>query len=168
MIYFAALGLCFAVIRGKDIRTLLQVHFDWPFLLIGSFLVQVLLWTMTVSGNPVPTWVFDVTLMGVLVGLWRNRGIPGMWTILIGTCLNFLAVATHGGFMPVSLSAWHESGHTTVQLQDSRHVIASDGGTDWLGDWIPLFRYVLSPGDIVAGVGMVMFIHRNSCKRYVA
>ncbi len=70
--------------------------------------------------------------------------------------------------MPVSLLAWHDAGHTIEQLQDSRHVITSDGGTDWLGDWIPLFRYVMSLGDILAGVGMVMFIYRYSYKRYIA
>ncbi len=99
-----------------------------------------------------PTWVFDIDLWVYWLDSRRNRQIIGdVDHPDRNNRLRFLAVFDARRIHARVLSAWHESGHITLKLQDSRHVIASDGGTDWLGDWIPMFCDLLSPGELRLG-----------------
>src|SRR5438067_166608 len=41
----------------------------------------------------------------ILLGLWRNRHIPGMALVFLGFALNFLAISANGGEMPVTYEA---------------------------------------------------------------
>lgn len=85
--------------------------------------------------------------------------------------MNTLALLLHGGLMPVS-----ENVIKMVDLKDSsfdtdsRHQLMEDTNFWWLGDWIPFFtpigsNSVLSPGDLIVGIGLIVFIVRNSARR---
>lgn len=48
---------------------------------------------------------------------------------------------------------------------DSRHQLMNDSTLSWVvGDWIPVVRYVWSPGDIFVGFGIILLIFKNSSK----
>ncbi len=168
MVLFVIAGLLWALMRGLSLRSLLELRFHWPWLLIGAFGTQLLLWGGAVAFHAsVPPWCFIMSLLAVVVALWRNAAIPGVWMLALGASLNWFAVTMHGGTMPVSVQAWEVAGHSLSQLQDSRHSLVQPGGVTLLGDWIPMWRYVLSPGDIVAGIGVVWLIRRNARLRGV-
>jgi hypothetical protein len=101
-------------------------------------------------------------LSTVLVTLWifRNAHLPGSRWVLIGVISNGVAMAIHGGAMPLDPAVADQLGlqATPYLLQGSKDVIGQADLWQWLADWIvvrtSLFILVLSPGDlgILAGL----------------
>lgn len=108
-------------------------------------------------------WIFVLTFIGIIIGLFINRAIAGIKWILTGAFLNLLAMLLHGGTMPVSEKALKLTGQANNDFEaDARHHLLNES-TFWiLTDWIPLLRYVLSPGDILAGIGIIILIVKHS------
>jgi len=65
--------------------------------------------------------------------------------------------------MPVSEKALQMTGQESFMLEtDARHHLLNESVFWVLGDWIPLIRYVLSPGDLLAGLGIILLIIKHS------
>ncbi|GEO25375.1 hypothetical protein AAC03nite_11600 [Alicyclobacillus acidoterrestris] len=85
---------------------------------------------------------------------------------MIGASLNLAALLLHHGAMPISLTGYHLiHPHARVPNVGSRHVITSTTKAWWLVDWIPVAPYLMSPGDILVGLGIMSLIYLNSSKR---
>jgi hypothetical protein len=159
-------GMVFALLQKKDLRTLLQLQFRYPHLLITGFVVQIVLWATAVRQSVLPGWLLELAFLIVIFGLAANARIRGIPLILLGASLNFIAIAAHGGVMPVSPSAWSVVHSSALTPGDSRHTVLTQGDSLWwLTDWIPVVRYIVSPGDVLVGAGLVLFILSNARKR---
>jgi hypothetical protein len=174
MYYFFIFGVILTLFLKRNPITIIpNVIFRVPLLLISCLVTQIGLELLAVNytDKKYPAILF-LTFLGMLIGLYLNRHISGIKWIFFGLSINILALITHGGLMPVSEKALKiaDLGHLVDYSQDSRHQEMGDSFFWWLGDWIPLIipfgkNFVISPGDFVVGVGLILFCINNSTKR---
>lgn len=166
MLYFVVIALAYALLTRRNLMLLLKIPFAAPALLFLSLGVQFLL-SILPAFHMTPYWMFlPASFLLLLVGLFINRRIPGIPLIIIGCCLNCIALFTNHGRMPVLLSAIHTAGAPVLHSYDTiRHEQVDKIRVLWLVDWIPFFHYVLSPGDVFVGSGLLRVIVGNSRKR---
>ena len=166
--YFLLLGLALTFLPRHDPRSVLAVRFRWPGLLLGGFAAQALLAVAASSGwgrNPV---LLELAFVPILLGLWANLKVTGVGAVLAGALANAVALLLYGGLMPVSPAAMRMAGlsaNAGAFLASSRHQFMHPSLFWWLGDWIPLFHFVLSPGDLLVGAGLIWFLYASSAKR---
>ncbi|BCG58193.1 hypothetical protein PUR_16180 [Paenibacillus sp. URB8-2] len=67
--------------------------------------------------------------------------------------------------MPVSSTALRLAGldHLGDYSLSSRHRSMDESHLQWIGDWIPFItpvgtNYVLSPGDVIVGIGLIALL----------
>lgn len=172
MYYFILTGIVLALLlRRNPLAVLFNIDLKAPFLMIGSFLIQVVLEMIVVQTQQQYPLILSLTFLAMIVALFLNRHIFGVPLIFIGTFLNIVALLLHGGTMPVSESAIQLVGLENQNFnEDSRHQAMLPSVFWWLGDWIPFFtpigtNYVLSIGDLLIGGGLIVFFVRNSEKK---
>ncbi|MBT2693618.1 DUF5317 family protein [Bacillus sp. ISL-55] len=164
MKYFLLLAFVITFSLKKNPLTFFKnVEFQWPLLIIVSFGAQIALAFFTIRTAVKLELVLIATFSGIILWLWKNRQIPGLKFILAGSTLNLLALLLHGGLMPVSEKAMTLTGQDVSSLgNDSRHQLMDSTFTWILGDWIPVLKYVLSPGDLLVGTGIITLVYLNS------
>jgi len=169
MVYFVLTGIVLALFRRRNPLTILMVELKVPFLMIACLIIQLVLAYFALQKGLYYPVILNTTFVLMLLCLFLNRHLQGVKWIFLGTLLNTLALILHNGFMPVSETALKITGLEGNFEGDSRH--RSMGSTHfwWLGDWIPFItpvgtNYVMSLGDIFVGVGIILFIVRNSLK----
>jgi hypothetical protein len=162
-------------IRGGKFRCLGQVkiHNWWLFLL--SFVIEFgTLFAVSAGIAIVERYSMYFHILSYLVlfaGIFSNREYPSMWTVFLGSFLNFLVIALNGGAMPVSLEGLHRAG-----LDNYARIISTGGIAThqplteltkfrYLADIIVLpasypFPKVLSIGDILISIGIFIFVQR--------
>lgn len=165
------LGLVVAVIRRVDLAALADLRFRGLWFCFPAFALKLLLFALGAHGNTFVisngVWLqLAVTLL--LMGLVAiNLHLPGMPMVLVGLMANLLAISLNGGRMPATTAALLATGQSSVVTilqahEDPGHVLV-DGQTrlPWLADWIPLDHLnhkVVSPGDIVAALGLTVIV----------
>lgn len=166
--YIVLFGIVLTLLAKRDVRAIASIVFRRPILLLGGFALQLLLASGAAFGwrqNPV---LLELSFISILLGLWANRRLAGVSLIFAGALVNLLALLVHGGLMPVSPAAMRMAGLPVKAgefIASSRHQFMHSSGLWWLGDWIPLFHFVLSPGDLLVGSGLVWFTYASSAKR---
>jgi hypothetical protein len=165
--YFVLIALIFTFVRkGNPFSFIKNIEFQWPLIILLSFGTQIALAFITIETKEKFELVFVLTFVGVIIGLWKNKHINGVKWILAGAMMNLLALLLHGGLMPVSEKALKMTGQDTSFETDSRHQLMDDTSFSWIvADWIPFGRYVLSPGDFLVGIGLMVLIYMNSTAR---
>ena len=165
------LGVLIAVVRRVDVLAIAELRFRGLWFCFPAFAIKLLLFALGAGGNPFVIaygmWLqLAVTL--ILLGLVAiNLHVPGMPVVLVGLLANLLVIGLNGGRMPATIPALLATGQsgliTMLQAhEDPGHVLV-DAGTrlPWLADWIPLNplnHKVVSPGDIVAALGLVITV----------
>jgi Family of unknown function (DUF5317) len=106
------------------------------------------------------------------VALWglSNRAIAGIPVIAFGMLLNLLAMAAHGGRMPVHQESVQEHFGQSLALGTailgSKDIIVSGSPFALLSDHIPLvfdnFSLIASPGDVVVVIGIFWWLIASS------
>ena len=165
--YFVLFGLALALFSKRDVRTIAAVRFRRPLFLLAGFAAQLLL-ALGAGHGWKNTILLELSFVFILYGLWMNRHLPGVVLIFAGAAANFLALLANGGLMPVSPTAMRLAG-LSVSVKafagSSRHQFMGSTTLWWLSDWIPLPHFVLSPGDLLVGAGLVRFLYASSTKR---
>ncbi|MCL6521052.1 MAG: DUF5317 domain-containing protein [Firmicutes bacterium] len=177
----ALLGMLAGRLRGGRLRNLEAVRFQWLWLLVAGFAVQ--LATTTAGGRePGAVWVGlgNVLSFALYVAFaWFNRRLPGLPWILAGAGLNLLVIALNGGKMPVVMWAWvHFRPELLASLRaghDPLHVLAgASTRLPWLADYLLIPGIpspVFSPGDLLIAVGAFLLLEggmRNVGRRAAA
>jgi len=164
MFYFIIVAFCITVYQKRNPFSFIRnISFEWPLVILVSFGTQIFLTVFTIQTKEKFEWVFILTFVGVIIGLLKNRKITGVNCIVTGATLNLLALLLHGGTMPVSKRALQLTGQESILFDtDARHHLMNESMFWILGDWIPLIRYVLSPGDLFAGIGIILLIVTHS------
>lgn len=105
----------------------------------------------------------------IFIFVYLNRKNVFLLIVGLGAFLNAIVIFLNGGTMPVSAKAYEAAGLTcTVNNEGLYNLI--DGSTRlWiLGDVIPytiIGKFVISIGDIVIAVGLMLFIINGMRKR---
>ncbi|WP_068773966.1 DUF5317 domain-containing protein [Paenibacillus sp. FJAT-26967] len=166
MITFILLAVILTVSLRRNPLTLIEnVSFKWPYLLLGSFAAQLLIFFVTTQTNRTYPYLTEIAIGAAVLFLWLNRRIPGVAFIFIGALWNLTALVIHGGLMPVSESALQMAGLSGLPELEPRHQLMSTSSFGWMGDWIPFIRRVFSIGDLWIGAGIIWFLAGNSLKR---
>jgi hypothetical protein len=165
--YFLLLACLITLISKKNPLTFFKnIEFQWPLLIVLSFGAQIALAFITIKTAEKLEMVLVLTFIGILIWLWMNRTIPGIKWIFLGAFLNLIALLLNSGQMPVSEKALKQTGQEISSFStDSRHEGMTETSITWiLGDWIPVVKYVLSPGDFLVGTGIILLVWLNSTK----
>lgn len=130
------------------------------FFLSGGLAVAI--WFLPTHWGPYLLWGQQAS---VAVILWANRATQPMRLVGLGLLTNLLAIATNHGRMPVRLEAVHliNRPEVTAQLLAGalpKHSLFVGHPLNWLGDWIPLVRWVVSPGDLLIAAGIFWLVCR--------
>lgn len=164
ILYAVVIGLIAGFAVGGRLDGLGRIEFRWPWLAIGGFFVQVLLFSAAVSsavGSAGPP-VYVASTAAVLVAVVRNVHIPGLVVVAVGAASNLLAIVSNGGFMPASPGAFASLGRSVDDGYTNSAIVASPAFeplTDVyaLPGWVPLAN-VFSVGDVLIAAGVVMVL----------
>lgn len=175
LLYFLAAGLLLGRATGGRFTALGDVQIRWWGLALGGLLFQVLLFSepvaMRVGGWGPPLYVASTAV--VLLALLRNLALPGFAVLALGAVLNLLVIVANGGQMPadpLAFAALNGLPVVPVDFFSNSELAAPDTFLPFLGDIFflprPLpFANVFSIGDLLIGLGAVVFLVRSMHRR---
>ena len=172
------IGLAATIIRAKATGRHLkpvELHHSWFVFL--AVVPQIIAFQVPAVGRKVPESIIPailvVTQLLLLVFAFENLTQPGFWALGIGLLANFIAIASNGGWMPISPDTVRRilpSIPGEVELVGQRLGLSKDWilpGNDirmlWLSDrftlpdWIP-YRVAFSIGDIFIAIGAFLLV----------
>jgi len=159
LLVLALAGVLAALAAGLALWRSPQLPRVWPLLaialtpLVGSILNLRLPGMFFVSMGAIGLWC-----------LW-NRGIAGIPLLAIGVSLNLVAMAAHGGAMPIYVDVLARLGQIVTPgtvLHASKDVAVASSPLWVLSDWMVLSfgrsAIILSPGDLLVIIGIAWWL----------
>lgn len=171
LLYFVAVGLLVGRLTGGRLVRLADVQFGWWPLALAGLVFQALLFDAPIAsrvGSLGPVLYVGSTL-AVLAALLHNRSLSGFRLIAAGAALNLVVIVANGGWMPSSPEAWQQlNGLAALPTLDYSNSALAGSATflPFLGDIFVLprplpFANVFSIGDVVIGLGAIVFLVRT-------
>jgi len=163
-------GFLRAFLSGNRYR---PAHLSHSWLVIAAFLPQVLAFYFPLTRAAIPAWLASLCLVssqiGLLVFVWLNRKLPGLWIFGIGLAANLLVIVANGGLVPLAPATVAgvypdlnpDEGSVGSRLGWSKNIVlpGSDTKFSFLSDcirlpvWLP-WQYAISPGDVLIAIGI--------------
>ncbi len=174
------LGIVIGILRKGRIASLGDMQFKGLLIVVVGFLVQISP-IFLARANMLMDQLVYLPFAGmclVTVVLFLNLDKSGIWVIIPGALLNLVAVGMNSFKMPIDFSGLEYAGLTgvieTIQDGSLMNFVSMDGIANfsrYLGKFIPLpniypFAKVLSIGDIVIMIGLVILIQGEMKKVY--
>ena len=170
LIVLATLCLLTVPLTGGSLTRLADLRLRWIWTAPVALGLQVLIVTIAPGGNPTLHALVHIgTYLLICLFLWTNSNIAGVRIIAAGVLANMTAIVANGGVMPASVTAQRLAGltqgagfHNSAALLHP-HLL-------WLGDIIPVpgpLPNVLSVGDCVISIGMLVLLHRTVHKHAI-
>jgi len=166
------LGLLLGLRAGGRLDNLANIQLRWPLLLIAAVLVRfgteglLNLGVGVVDQLRVPLLATGFVLL--LIGLWINRGYPGLSIAFVGILLNGVVIVVNGGHMPIWATSLTAAGLTPDHVTSALHFVVPGEASDFflhaliLGDIIPvpipIVQNVASLGDLFLTAGLAFFL----------
>jgi DHA3 family macrolide efflux protein-like MFS transporter len=166
------LGLLLGLRAGGRLDNLANIQLRWPLLLIAAVLVRfgteglLNLGVGVVDQLRVPLLATGFVLL--LIGLWINRGYPGLSIAFVGILLNGVVIVVNGGHMPIWETSLAAAGLTPESVTSALHFVVPGEASDFflhaliLGDIIPvpipIVQNVASLGDLFLTAGLAFFL----------
>lgn len=144
--------------RGGRLRNLTEIRVTLWWLLPLGVLILAASSLLPRDQNELAVSLVLVSYLPLLLFIWLNRDLSGLWLAGLGILLNFTVIALNGG-MPVMLEAAGISGNIGELTLGAKHVLLSDATRlPFLADVIPLPSAVLSLGDVFLAIGTGVFL----------
>ena len=167
LVVLAALCVLTVPLTGGHLKRLatIEVRHLWlPFIAVG---LQLWITTLAPNGDRTLYAAIHIATYALIAAfVISNRHLPGVAVIAAGALLNGAVIVINGGVMPAAQSAQRIAGMTIkAGFNNSAHL--AHPHLLWLGDVIPVpgpLPNVLSVGDVVVFVGLVVLLHRV-CRR---
>ncbi len=152
------LAIVVGAFRGGKLRNLTEIRVVSWWLLPVGFLVLAASSLVPDSTGDLGVWLVLGSYVPLLLFVWLNRDLTGIWIAGVGILMNFTVIAINGG-MPVLAEAARIAGETGELVLDSKHVLLTDATRlPFLADVLPLPRAVLSLGDVFLAIGVAVFL----------
>ena len=161
-----------ALARGGKFMNLGLLRFRLPGLILLGFLIQLIIfqkfWQENDETRTLTPIAYLVSLSLLLIAMTLNHRVAGFKILLLGFFLNFLAIASNGGYMPVSISARAIAGQPSLTPgQIANNVIGAGPDTrlEFFGDIFAIpkgfpFPNVFSIGDLFIAAGGAYLIYK--------
>jgi len=169
----AVLAILVGLVGGGRLRRLSSLDLRAPWIFVIAAAIQVGLTLAWVRGwAAVEHWgplVYVMSFGILLVGLWMNRRITGLWLVAAGVLLNTLVIGANGGSMPVDRNLSVRAGNESlVGALDSgeypSHKPAGPGTRlRFLGDVVPLPLLIPRPRFMCPGSIGDIFVTAGAC-----
>lgn len=168
VLVLTAIGVVTALFTTDRVRRLARLSLVSLWLVWLAIGLQLALFE--VLGQRLPLWLSDsihlFTYGLCVVFLWRNRRLPGVWMISLGTVGNLAAIVANGGTMPADPDAWERAGMPEFDpevFENSRAL--ADPQLLVLGDVFAIpegwpLANVFSIGDVLIVIGGTYLAHR--------
>lgn len=163
-------GLIFAVIIGYilkgNIKNLENVEIKGVYLVFIAFFIEFFI-VISIRKEffyiGIFTYILDFSMYILLVVFtYLNRKNKYIVLMGMGFLLNAIPIFLNGGAMPVSAKAAVTAGLTLNMSKEGLYTLINENTRLWfLGDIIPLTflrHFAISIGDIIAAVGLMLFI----------
>ena len=164
ILYAVLAGLGLGLLTGGSPTRLGELRLRWAPLIALGMAAQLLLFSSPAGDalGPAPPLVYIASNLAVLLAVWRNLAIPGLWLVLAGGAANLVAIIANRGYMPVSPEALAAMGRLPREgYSNSRLVDGVVLGplTDLFAmpTWVPMAN-VFSLGDVLIGTGTAIAI----------
>ena len=163
-------GLIFAVIIGYmlkgNIKNLENVEIKAVYIVFIAFFIEFFIVISIRKGLfdiGIFTYILDFIMYSLLaIFTYFNRKNKYIVLMATGFLLNAVPIFLNGGAMPVSPKAAETAGLTLNISKEGLYTLINENTRLWfLGDIIPLTflrNFAISIGDIVAAVGLMLFI----------
>jgi hypothetical protein len=168
ILYAVALGMVVGLLAGGRPSGLASLHIQWPAVIVGGLLAQVVLFAGPVAARvtELPAWVGPALYLGstfaVAAAVLRNWSIKGIPLVVAGAACNLAAVIANGGYMPAAPGALVASGKAAPVIYSNSSVVPDP--VLWpltdifaLPSWLPAAN-VFSVGDVLIGLGIATVI----------
>jgi Family of unknown function (DUF5317) len=144
--------------RGGRLANLTEIRVRIWWLLFLGFGLQVAAVFLPSDRHGLAVAIILASYVPLLLFVWLNRSMTGMWIAGIGILMNFTVIALNAG-MPVMLEAIEVAGGTGIPDLGARHVLMTDTTRlPFLGDVIPFPASVISIGDVFLAIGIGLFV----------
>ncbi|HUJ92813.1 MAG TPA: MFS transporter [Gaiellaceae bacterium] len=156
-----AIGLLLALALGGRPSRLLEVEIRLAWAAPAALTIQLVIFSGRITVPAPASAALHLASYALLVVFTlANRRLLLLLPVLLGMLLNGVAIAANGGVMPVSRSAARAAGLT---IEGASNVSLGARHARFLGDMFALPAHVplanvFSVGDLLIGVGMVVFI----------
>jgi hypothetical protein len=145
-------------IRGGRLRNLTEIRVRLWWLLPLGFLLLAASALVPSEKHEIAVGLVLVSYLPLLLFVWLNRDMPGMWIAGMGILMNFTVIVLNGG-MPVLEEAVKIAGGSSDLAHDAKHVVLDENTSmPFLADVIPLPSAVLSLGDVFLAIGIGAFL----------
>lgn len=165
MIIFTLIGLVAALATGGSTDRLAATRFRHPWLVFAGLVLQVAVQTVArpLLDRPSALLLLLVSMGLIAVFLLLNLKLAGMALAAAGLVLNIVVIAANGA-MPVHVPSAEAAGIPISSEEGGvKHEVMDDSSRlPWLGDAIavPLFKTVISLGDVLLALGLALFVYR--------
>lgn len=158
MLLVIAVAIVIGWSRGGRLANLTEIRVRIWWLLIIGFGLQAAALFLPSERHSLAVAMILASYVPLLVFVWLNRDMAGMWIAGIGILLNFTVIALNAG-MPVMVEAIEVAGGAGIPDLGARHVLMTDTTRlPFLGDVIPLPASVISVGDVFLAIGIGVFV----------
>ena len=165
IIVAAAIAAVLSVpLSGASLTRLATVSFRSVWLIWIALGMQVIITVVPRFPNTLGQPIHLLTFALAAVFMWSNRRLPGVSLVALGAGLNLVAVATNGGTMPASATAWRIAGLPTSGSGFENSNVIANARVAWLGDVFAIpkgwpLANVFSIGDVVVVIAISYFLH---------
>jgi len=158
MLLVLVIAIIVGLARGGKLSNLTEIGVRAWWLLFVGFGLQIGAVFIPRSTRDLAVVLILAAYLPLLLFVWLNRNMAGLWVAGIGILMNFTVIALNSG-MPVMLEAIRLAGGSTDMALGAKYVILSEATRlAFLADVIPLPKNVISLGDVFLAIGVGVFL----------
>jgi hypothetical protein len=158
MLLVLVIAILVGLARGGKLSNLTEIGVRAWWLLFIGFGIQLVATFLPRSTHELAVGLILTSYAPLLLFVWLNRHMTGLWVAGIGILMNFTVIAANGG-MPVMLEAVKLAGGSADVVLGAKHVVLTEEtSVAFLADIIPLPRSVISMGDVFLAIGVGVFL----------
>jgi hypothetical protein len=156
------ISISLGALRGGSLRNLTEIRVKLWWLLPVGLLILAASAIVPSDKHDVAVAMILVSYLPLLLFVFLNRQLSGIWIAGIGILMNFTVIVANGGMPVLREAALIASGRSGELVLGAKHILLTpDTSLPFLADVIPLPGAVLSLGDVFLAIGVGVFLEHQ-------